>query len=45
MIKFIICKIKKHNFISAGSCPYTGKFYKGCTRCLRTFVDEEKNIN
>jgi len=33
MIKYIVCKIKKHIFVEAGSCPYTGKSYVGCTRC------------
>lgn len=34
MIKKIICKIKGHNFIDAGSCPFTGKTYIICSKCL-----------
>lgn len=37
MIKYIVCKFKKHNLAEAGSCPFTGKSYNVCTRCLRTF--------
>ena len=33
MIKYIICKIKKHTFVLSGSCPFTGKTYDVCTRC------------
>jgi hypothetical protein len=33
MLKFIICKIKNHVLVSAGSCPFTGKNYNVCTRC------------
>jgi hypothetical protein len=33
LIKFFICKIKKHILISAGSCPFTGKSYNICARC------------
>jgi hypothetical protein len=33
MIKYIICKIKKHKFIDAGSCPFTGKSYNACVKC------------
>ena len=34
MIKNIIkCKIKGHQFIAAGSCPFTGKTYNACTLC------------
>jgi hypothetical protein len=38
MINFVICKIKKHNFINAGSCPFTGKSYNACTRCGKTMA-------
>jgi hypothetical protein len=42
MIKYIInsikCKIKGHSYVSAGSCPYTGKTYNGCTKCGNTIV-------
>ena len=30
---FFICKIKSHNLVDAGSCPFTGKSYSGCLRC------------
>ena len=33
MIKKIICIFKNHDFIDAGSCPFTGKSYQGCVRC------------
>jgi len=33
MIKYLICKIKDHNLIKAGSCPYTGLTYNYCERC------------
>jgi len=33
---FFICKIKSHNFVDAGSCPFTGKSYLACLRCERT---------
>lgn len=35
MINKIICKIKKHSFVLAGSCPYTGKTYSVCLRCKK----------
>jgi hypothetical protein len=37
MINKIICFIIGHNFsIDAGFCPYTGKTYKACARCMST---------
>jgi hypothetical protein len=33
MLKFIICKFKKHVLVPAGACPFTGKNYNACTRC------------
>jgi hypothetical protein len=30
---FFICKIKSHDIVDAGSCPFTGKSYNGCARC------------
>lgn len=40
MIKYIIisiiCKFKGHTLTDAGSCPYTGKTYNICMRCLQT---------
>jgi hypothetical protein len=43
MIKRIICKIKGHDFsIDAGSCPFTGKSYIICQKCLRMKVKNEK---
>lgn len=36
MIKKFICFVIGHNLsINAGSCPYTGKTYKACARCMR----------
>jgi hypothetical protein len=40
MIKVIICKIKKHKLVSAGSCPFTGKTYQMCTRCEKMVANE-----
>jgi hypothetical protein len=36
IFKIIKCKIKSHNFVDAGSCPFTGKDYVGCLRCGAT---------
>ena len=33
MIKYIICKIKSHKLVEAGSCPFTGSTYQYCERC------------
>ena len=33
IVKKIICKIKGHSNIRAGSCPFTGKTYDVCSRC------------
>lgn len=33
IIKIIICKINKHNFIEIGECPFTNKNYQCCTKC------------
>jgi hypothetical protein len=33
IFNIIKCKIKGHVLVPAGSCPYTGKTYDGCTRC------------
>jgi len=30
---FFICKIKLHDLVDAGSCPFTGKSYLACLRC------------
>lgn len=38
MLKYFICKIKSHNFIDIGSCPFTNKNYNACTRCGKTIV-------
>jgi hypothetical protein len=38
MLKFLICKIKKHFLVDAGSCPVTGKSYNACLRCGVTIV-------
>ena len=32
-ISYFVCKIKKHDLVNAGSCPFTGKNYNTCTRC------------
>lgn len=43
MIKKIICIIKKHDFsLNVGSCPFTGKSYVVCRRCLGMMVENEK---
>ena len=34
MINKIICRVKGHTLIEAGTCPYTGSTYNLCTRCL-----------
>ncbi len=33
MINKIICRIKGHILVAAGSCPYTGSTYQYCERC------------
>jgi hypothetical protein len=33
MINKIICRIKGHNLVEAGACPYTGSTYQYCERC------------
>jgi hypothetical protein len=35
---FLICKIKSHNLVDAGSCPFTGKSYNACLRCGATIT-------
>jgi hypothetical protein len=30
---FFICKLKAHNLVDAGACPFTGKNYAACLRC------------
>lgn len=42
MIKKIVCKIKGHSFIMAGSCPFTRNNYIVCQNCLLMKVDNEK---
>jgi hypothetical protein len=32
-IKVLICKIKDHNLVRAGTCPYTKLTYDYCERC------------
>jgi hypothetical protein len=29
----IVCKFKGHIPVDAGTCPFTGNTYVGCTRC------------
>ena len=51
MIKYykdlIVCWIVKHRWVSAGSCPFTGKAYDICTRCTSTKIkgDSPKEDN
>jgi len=33
MINKIICKVKGHTLVEAGTCPFTGSTYQHCTRC------------
>lgn len=33
MINKIICMIKKHTLVEAGTCPFTGSTYQYCERC------------
>jgi hypothetical protein len=35
MFKQIICSIKGHRLVEAGSCPFTQKDYNVCTRCTK----------
>jgi hypothetical protein len=35
MISILICFIKGHNEVNAGSCPFTGQSYNYCERCNR----------
>ena len=41
LLNYLICKFKKHNFVSVGSCPFTNKKYKNCQRCGVTLLDEK----
>jgi hypothetical protein len=41
MLNKIICKFKGHKLISAGSCPYTGKTYDVCSKCMTTFIAKD----
>lgn len=45
MIKHIfmtlVCKFKSHKWIEAGSCPFTGKNYKVCTKCEKMAINEK----
>jgi hypothetical protein len=34
----IICKVKNHKIVSAGSCPFTGNTYNACERCGKMFI-------
>jgi hypothetical protein len=34
LIKSIICRFKDHILVAAGSCPFTGRTYQHCTRCM-----------
>jgi len=34
LIKSIICRFKDHVLVAAGSCPFTGRTYQHCTRCM-----------
>ena len=38
MIKKIFCKLSGHVLINAGSCPFTRKTYKACSRCGKMVV-------
>jgi hypothetical protein len=40
MIKAFICKIKEHNMMPAGSCPFTGKTYNICSRCNKMIAKQ-----
>ena len=42
IINYFICKIKKHDMVDAGSCPFTGKTYSGCLRCGGTIEKWKK---
>lgn len=33
MLNLFICKLKGHNFIDGGYCPFTGKTYNVCIKC------------
>jgi hypothetical protein len=33
LFKIIVCKVKSHILVTAGTCPFTGKSYNACTRC------------
>lgn len=33
LMMFFVCKIKSHNLVEAGACPFTGKSYTVCLRC------------
>lgn len=33
LIKALICGIKEHKLVMAGTCPFTGSTYQYCKRC------------
>jgi hypothetical protein len=35
IVNLMICKIKNHIFVEAGTCPYSGNTYNVCTRCTK----------
>ena len=42
IIKKIICKIKGHTIVDAGSCPFTGLSYSTCNGCMKTIPEKLK---
>lgn len=34
-IESIKCKFKGHEYVPAGSCPFTGKTYNICIKCTK----------
>jgi hypothetical protein len=41
IFNILICKLKSHQWIKAGSCPFTGKDYKICSKCEKMVIDEK----
>jgi cell division FtsZ-interacting protein ZapD len=41
----LICRIRSHNLIPGGSCPFTGKTYQYCKRCTTMIPIEGEEID
>jgi hypothetical protein len=41
LINIVFCKVKGHNLVDAGKCPFTGNEYVLCTKCESMIVKNE----